>query len=193
MTCREMNGVLPGLAEREGTPRVALDAARHLASCKVCAEALLRLRATSGLLDRLPKAEVPAGFARRVLRALPVKGGALTILLLSMGVAFWGVASSLGSPLVWLSGALSESFHSATSTFVMVIRLALDLLNLARAAAGALELSPPPVLALSRLPLSHVTGLLFTAAVTLTVSGLALSRGRFLRAPSKSTAGQPIG
>ncbi len=91
-----MQRILPRIAERDGTPRVAFDAARHLASCVDCAAELLRLRELNGLLDRMPFAEVPDSFPKRVLRALRTKGGAGAILVALLALGTGGGAMTFG-------------------------------------------------------------------------------------------------
>src|SRR5258705_497704 len=110
-----MQAVLPGLAEREGLPRVALEAARHLAACGSCAEILLRLRVLNGLRDDLPKAEVPATFARGIMRPLPsnkgrVGGGLVLVASLSRG----GPAAPLVFPAANLPSFLRDPLDAAT-------------------------------------------------------------------------------
>jgi len=134
MNCSEMQAVLPALAEREGTPRVAFQAAKHLAICVTCAERLLRLRELNGLLDRLPDEEVPPSFTRRVLRALPRKLGASSGIVVLAALAGRGplhTALSLGWQIM---EAARGPFQAAASAIATFLSAALDLATSARAA-----------------------------------------------------------
>ena len=134
MNCVEMQAVLPALAEREGTPRVAFAAAKHLATCALCAERLLRLRELNGLLDRLPDEEVPPSFTRRVLRALPRKlGGASGIVVLA-ALAGRGPAHAALSFGLQLAEMARGPFQAAASAIAAFLTAALDLASSARAA-----------------------------------------------------------
>ena len=184
MNCREMQAVLPGLAEREGTPRVALHAARHLATCPSCAEALLRLREVNGLLDRLPQAEVPSSFARRILRALPrdARWGASVALFLALG--WWSAALPSAAFPASIADWLATRLQTASDALATGLSLLLDLLAVARAALATLPPAPvafPPGFAP---PLSqHLLGLAAVALMTFFGSWAAFARGalRFRR------------
>ena len=127
-----MQAVLPALAEREGTPRVAFQAAKHLATCAACAERLLQLRELNGLLDKLPEEEVPPTFARRVLRALPRKLGGVGGLVVLATLAGRGPAiASLGLQLVQMARGPFEAAASAIAAFLWA---AIDLATTARTA-----------------------------------------------------------
>ena len=177
MNCREMSGVLPGLAEREGLPRVALEAARHLATCGACAESLMRLRSLNGLLDDLPKTEVPATFARRVMRALPahkwkVGGGLVLALFLSLA----GTAATLGIPGASLPSFLTDPIEAASAALTMVVRAALDLGMILRDASPfATDAARLPGPALPAFMSIAALGLL--AAFALAASGAAFGTG----------------
>jgi len=134
VNCREMQGVLPALAEREGTPRVAFHAAKHLATCVPCAEQLLRLRELNGMLDRLPDEEVPPTFARRVLRALPRKLGGIGGLVAVAALAGRGPAVAIASFGLQLVQMVRGPFEAAASAIAAFLYAALDLASTARAA-----------------------------------------------------------
>jgi hypothetical protein len=179
-----MEAALPALAEREGAPRVALEAARHLSMCGGCAERLLRLRALHAMLDELPAAEVPASFARRVLRALPSKGkiGAGFAILIALMLA--GGAASVSTPIGSLSSSISDPIEAATSALSAGLRLAFDLLALLQGTLGGVgsavprlegpAFPPPP---------APIVALAVFATLALAASGLAFGRGalRLLR------------
>jgi hypothetical protein len=95
-----MDVVLSRLSSREAAPRIALEAARHLAHCRPCAAALVRMREVDSLLDKLPRAEVSPTFTARVMRSLPRRarklgGGALVITALVLAGA--GFFARIGS------------------------------------------------------------------------------------------------
>jgi anti-sigma factor RsiW len=174
-----MQAVLPGLAEREGTPRVALHAARHLASCALCAEALMRLRQINGLLDRLPVAEVPTSFTRRLLRALPkdVRWGAGVVLLLALGWGSEALPAGLTAPI---AGWLGSRLDTLSDALAAGLNIVIGIFLIARAALQALPvvpIAPLPGLA-SPLP-AHLLPLAGIALVTLLGSWAALARGAF--------------
>ena len=113
MTCREMSPLLPRIAERDGSPRVALDTARHLAYCAGCAAELLRLREINGLLDSLPPREVPDSFPGRILRAIRSKGGGVLALVVLGGLAAIGATVSSGSRADAFSSAIMDPLEAA--------------------------------------------------------------------------------
>ncbi len=180
MNCREMQGVLPGLAEREGTPRLALEAARHLASCVSCAETLLRLRALGGLLDRLPKAEVPRSFARRVLRALPRKGVGAGVVVLA-ALACGGAVFSLDSPFAFLTGMLSAPFEAGLLALSVALRCVLALLEVIRGPLGEAPPLLPRFSGLSFPVLPHILPLVLFFGTSLAASGSAFARSALQR------------
>ena len=177
MTCSEMQAVLPALAEREGPPRVALEAARHLSGCGACAEILLRLRVLHGLLDDLPAAEIPPTFARRVLRALPsnkwkVGGGLGVVVLISLA----GAAASFAFPNASLPSFLKDPFDAATLAIMAILRAALDFASMVRDALASTETGPRftgPALP----AFACVASLALFAAFALAGSGAAFGRG----------------
>jgi anti-sigma factor RsiW len=134
-----MQAVLPALAEREGTPRVAFHAAKHLATCVSCAERLLRLRELNGLLDRIPDEEVPPSFTRRVLRALPRKIGGAGGLVVLAALAGRGPALALANFGLRLAEMARAPFEAAAS---VISGLLLAMLDLATSARAALQDSP---------------------------------------------------
>src|SRR5262249_34399235 len=129
-----MQAVLPALAEREGTPRVAFHAAKHLATCASCAERLLRLRELNGLLDKLPDEEVPPSFTRRVLRALPRKLGGASGLVVLAALVGRVPASTLASLGLQLAQMARGPFEAAASAIAAFLWAALDLASTARTA-----------------------------------------------------------
>lgn len=139
MNCQEMQVALPALAEREGTPRVALQAAKHLSICRACAERLLQLRELNGLLDRIPEEDVPSSFARRVLRALPRKLGAGSGLVVLAALAGRGPAHAALDLGMSLAAMARGPFEAAATAVAAVLWVALDL---ALAVRTALAESP---------------------------------------------------
>jgi anti-sigma factor RsiW len=129
-----MQAVLPALAEREGTPRVAFHAAKHLAMCTSCAERLLRLRELNGLLDRLPEEEIPTSFTRRVLRGLPRKLGASGGLVVLAALAGRGPAGAIASFGFQLARMARGPFEAAASAIAALLHAALDLATTAHSA-----------------------------------------------------------
>ena len=142
MTCLEMGRILPPLAEREGTPRVALEAARHLAMCPSCAGELLRLREVNGLLDRLPRAEVPASFPRYVLRAIRTKGGAVVIVLLVLALGALGSGLAAGPSVDTIASALRDPLETAGTAMAALVAGLFALIGPARGALGEAPTAP---------------------------------------------------
>ena len=173
-----MHAVLPALAEREGTPRVALQAAKHLSMCKGCAERLLRLRQLNGLLDDLPEEDIPTSFTRRVLRALPRKLGAgsgLVVLAALVGRGPGHSLASLGLTIVEMARAPFEAAASAIAAFLFA---AIDLASTARTALQdtSVYLQAPRISAAGFIPTTRVLPLVLLAAVGLLASVLAFRR-----------------
>jgi hypothetical protein len=137
-----MAPILPRIAERDGTPRVALEAARHLARCAGCAEQLLRLRELNGLLDALPPREVPAGFSRGVLRALRSKAGGGLALLLLAGLGAVGARLISNPPAETIGAVIRDPFEAAGTMLSALVSVLFGLLDLGRAALGTLEIAP---------------------------------------------------
>jgi len=184
MNCRQMNELLPALAEREGTPRVAIDAARHLAGCRRCAAELMRLRELNGLLDRLPRAHVPASFPRRVLRTLKSRGmiGAILLGLCLAGAA--GGALSMGlSPRTVLRVA-GDPLEGVGMAVGGLGRVLLALFALGRSASEGFDEATPLLFDHAAPgPASPLLSLLAIAAITYAAAWAALAVGaaRFRR------------
>lgn len=176
MTCREIEPLLARMAWCEGTPKIALDAARHLARCAACAETLIRLREMVGLLDRVPKVEVPASFTRRVMRAIPRKArGAVSLLIValitlaafvSFGTAGERTFADFRSPLEVGTAVLAALAEAG--------RTILALLGALGDASGI-----PPILlpVFASRSLLHVLVLSALALATLAASGAAFGGG----------------
>ncbi|PYR52616.1 MAG: hypothetical protein DMF89_02175 [Acidobacteria bacterium] len=188
-SCRQIEPHLARLAASDAAPRLALDVARHLGLCVACAETLLRLREMNGLLDRLPRVEVPASFTERVLRALPSKrrllgGGLVLVVLAGLGAA----ASTAGSGSSILS-RFADPFESTTETIAAALAA---VRSLAALAAAAFEASQEAPLRLPGLPLPppiRVLVLVGLAALAFAGSAAALGGGALrLRRERRSTS-----
>ena len=178
-----MQAVLPALAEREGTPRVALHAAKHLATCLSCAERLLRLRELNGLLDTLPEEEVPPSFARRVIRALPRKLGASSGIVVLAALIGRGPGHAAVHFGVQLMEAARGPFQAAASAIASFLTAALELASAARTALQDSPLSlPRNVFEATGISVSiEAVPALMLAVVLLIGAGLALARSAFTR------------
>lgn len=177
MTCREIQPILARLAGCEGAPRVALDAARHLAGCPACAETLLRMRQVSTMLDHLPKMEVPRTFAERVLKSLPKRAGQVGGTLVLALFALAGVAASVGGSGGSLWRTLGSPIESATLTLAALVAASQALLDLIVAAFAMVELSVPMMpggIVRMSLPMAALT---IFAALTLAASAAAIGGG----------------
>ena len=131
----------------------------------------------NGLLDRLPRVEVPASFTERVLRALPSKrrllgGGLVLVVLAGLGAA----ASTAGSGSSILS-RFADPFESTTETIAAALAA---VRSLAALAAAAFEASQEAPLRLPGLPLPppiRVLVLVGLAALAFAGSAAALGGG----------------
>jgi anti-sigma factor RsiW len=184
MNCRQMRGILPALAEREGTPRVALEAARHLAACRSCAAELMRLRELNGLLDRLPRTEVPASFPRRVLRSLRSRGMIGLVLLILGAAGTAGGAITMGFSPRMILRLMADPLEGVGIALGGVGRTLLALFALGRSAREGFDEVPPLLFDHAvQGPASPLLSLLLIAAVAYAAAWTALVIGaaRFRR------------
>lgn len=176
-----MQAVLPAIAEREGTPRVALHAAKHLSTCVACAERLLHLRELNGLLDRLPDEEVPTSFVRRVLRALPRKAGAGGGLIVFAALVGRGPAHAVANIGIQLAELARAPFEAAASALAAFLFAALELASAARTALqeAPLDLHGHMVSAAGIAPTVGALPVLLLAGALVLGSALAFGRSAF--------------
>jgi hypothetical protein len=172
VNCATMEPLLARIAASEAAPRLALEAARHLAHCRSCAAALLRMRQLSGMLDSLPQVDPAPGFARRVLNAVQKKarGAAGAILLVLLPAAAGGLIVFSGGGI---PGQTSTPTTSVGAPFAAVFAVARTLSGLVMSALDALRAVPLMVPGL-HLPPASVAVLIVFAAITAAGSAAAL-------------------
>jgi anti-sigma factor RsiW len=181
VTCRGIEPILAQLASSEGTPRIALDAARHLSRCSECAATLLRMRELNGLLDHIPKVDVPSSFTRRVMRAVPGKvrwgGGALILVAAAAGWTFYSRRAGGSAP--WPN--MRAPFESGLAMIAALFDL---MAGVTTAMAAALDSTGLPPLRIPSLFPASPTGLLLLCALAILIlgaSGVAFSGGVLVR------------
>jgi len=168
-----MEPLLERIAASEAPPRLALEAARHLAHCRSCAAALLRMRDLAGMLDALPQVDPAPGFARRVLEVVQKKArrtaGAILLVLLPAAAGGLIVFTGGGIP-----GQAPNPTASTGAPFAVVFAVARSLSAMMMSVLDAFRAVPPMFPGL-HLPPAPVAVLIVFAAITAAASAAALA------------------